>query len=54
MLGFEIDFWGYLTFLVLFLCVIALGVAWLFLAGPARANRCTATCLRPSLLGTKT
>jgi hypothetical protein len=33
MLGFEIDFWDYLTFLVLFLCVIALGVAWLFLAG---------------------
>jgi hypothetical protein len=33
MLGFEIDFWDYLTFLVLFLCVIAVGVAWLFLAG---------------------
>jgi len=33
MLGFEIDFWDYMTFLVLFLCVIALGVTWLFLAG---------------------
>jgi len=33
MLGFEIDFWDYMTFLVLFLCVLALGATWLFLAG---------------------
>jgi hypothetical protein len=33
MLGFEIDFWDYMTFLVLFLCVAALGAIWLFLAG---------------------
>jgi hypothetical protein len=33
LLGFEIDFWDYMTFLVLFLCVLAVGVTWLFLAG---------------------
>jgi hypothetical protein len=33
MLGFEIDFWDYMTFLVPFLCVLAVGVTWLFLAG---------------------
>lgn len=33
MLGFEIGFWDYLTFLTLFLCLLAGGAAWLFLAG---------------------
>ncbi len=33
MLGFELDFWDYLTFFVLMLCVAALIVVWLFLAG---------------------
>ena len=33
LLGFEIDFWDYMTFLVLFLCVGAAIVMWLFLAG---------------------
>jgi hypothetical protein len=33
LLGFEIDFWDYMTFLVLFLCVGAAIVTWLFLAG---------------------
>lgn len=33
LLGFEIGFWDYMTFLVLFLCVLALGATWLFLAG---------------------
>ena len=33
LLGFEIDLWDYMTFVVLFLCVLALGVTWLFLAG---------------------
>jgi len=33
MLGFELDFWDYLTFFVLALCVAALIVVWLFLAG---------------------
>jgi hypothetical protein len=33
MLGFELDLWDYLTFLTLFLCVVA-GVAfWVWLAG---------------------
>ena len=33
MLGFELDFWEYATFLTLFLCVLAVGAIWLFLAG---------------------
>ena len=33
MLGFELDFWDYMTFLVLFLSLLAVGAAWLFLAG---------------------
>jgi len=33
LLGFDIDLWDYLTFLTLMLCVVALIVAWLFLAG---------------------
>ena len=33
MLGFEIDFWDYLTFATLFLSVGAFIVFWLFLAG---------------------
>jgi hypothetical protein len=33
MLGFEIDFWDYLTFATLFLSVGAVIVFWLFLAG---------------------
>ena len=33
MLGFELDFWDYATFLVLMLCVVAVIVTWLFLAG---------------------
>ena len=33
LLGFEIDFWDYMTFLTLFLCVGAAIVMWLFLAG---------------------
>jgi hypothetical protein len=33
MLGFELDFWDYATFVVLMLCVAALIVTWLFLAG---------------------
>jgi len=33
MLGFELDFWDYATFLTLFLCVLAVGAIWLFLAG---------------------
>lgn len=33
MLGFELDLWDYLTFLTLMLCVVALIVVWLFLAG---------------------
>jgi hypothetical protein len=33
MLGFEIDFWDYLTFATLFLSVGAAIVFWLFLAG---------------------
>jgi hypothetical protein len=33
LLGFELDLWDYLTFLVLMLCVVALIVTWLFLAG---------------------
>ena len=33
MLGFELDFWDYATFATLMLCVLALGLVWLFLAG---------------------
>jgi hypothetical protein len=33
LLGFELDLWDYLTFLTLALCVVALGIIWLFLAG---------------------
>ena len=33
LLGFDLDLWDYLTFLVLMLCVVALIVTWLFLAG---------------------
>ena len=33
LLGFEPDLWDYLTFLTLMLCVAALIVTWLFLAG---------------------
>jgi hypothetical protein len=33
LLGFDIDLWDYLTFLTLALCVVALGITWLFLAG---------------------
>ena len=33
MLGFELDIWDYLTFLTLFLVVVAAVVAWLWLAG---------------------
>jgi len=33
MLGFELDFWDYATFATLMLCVVALGLVWLFLAG---------------------
>ena len=32
-LGFELDIWDYLTFLTLFVCVVALIMTWLFLAG---------------------
>jgi hypothetical protein len=32
-LGFELDLWDYLTFATLMLCVVALGLTWLFLAG---------------------
>ena len=33
MLGFDLDLWDYLTFLTLMLCVVALILTWLFLAG---------------------
>ena len=33
LLGFEIDIWDYLTFLTLMVCVVALIMTWLFLAG---------------------
>ena len=33
LLGFHLDFWDYATFLTLFLCVLAVGALWLFLAG---------------------
>lgn len=33
MLGFELDLWDYLTFLTLFLCVVAVVAAWVWLAG---------------------
>jgi hypothetical protein len=33
MLGFELDFWDYLTFLTLFLCVVAGVASWVWLAG---------------------
>jgi hypothetical protein len=33
MLGFELDFWDYLTFLTLFLVVVAVVVFWIWLAG---------------------
>ena len=39
MLGFELDFWDYMTFLALFLSLLAVGAAWLFLAGlPGRIS----------------
>jgi hypothetical protein len=33
MLGFELDFWDYATFATLMLCLVVVGVCWLFLAG---------------------
>jgi hypothetical protein len=33
MLGFELDIWDYLTFLTLFLTVVAVLALWIFLAG---------------------
>jgi hypothetical protein len=33
MLGFELDVWDYMTFFALAVCVAALIVVWLFLAG---------------------
>lgn len=33
LLGFDIDLWDCLTFHTLMLCVVALGIIWLFLAG---------------------
>lgn len=33
MLGFELDVWDYLTFLTLFLTVVAVLALWIFLAG---------------------
>ena len=33
LLGFDLDLWDYLTFLTLMLCVVALILTWLFLAG---------------------
>ncbi|MCG6867952.1 MAG: DUF3302 domain-containing protein [Gammaproteobacteria bacterium] len=33
MLGFELNLWDYLTFLTLFLTVVAGGAFWIFLAG---------------------
>jgi hypothetical protein len=33
MLGFSLDVWDYLTFLTLMVCVFALIMLWLFLAG---------------------
>jgi len=33
MLGFELDFWDYLTFLTLFLAMVAGVAAWVWLAG---------------------
>ena len=33
LLGFKVDLWDYLTFLTLFLCVAALVMVWLWLAG---------------------
>jgi hypothetical protein len=33
LLGFELDLWDYATFATLMLCVVALGLVWLFLAG---------------------
>lgn len=33
MLGFELDIWDYLTFLTLFLTVVACVAAWVWLAG---------------------
>jgi hypothetical protein len=33
LLGFRIDMWDYLTFLTLFLCVVALVMIWIWLAG---------------------
>jgi hypothetical protein len=33
LLGFDLDLWDYLTFLTLMLCVVALIMTWLFLAG---------------------
>jgi len=32
-LGFELDLWDYLTFLALFLCVVAAVAFWVWLAG---------------------
>ena len=33
LLGFDLDLWDYLTFLTLAICVVALIMSWLFLAG---------------------
>jgi hypothetical protein len=33
MLGFELDFWDYLTFITLFLIVVSVIMIWLWLAG---------------------
>ncbi|ACV34630.1 hypothetical protein CAP2UW1_1306 [Candidatus Accumulibacter phosphatis] len=33
LLGFDLDLWDYLTFLTLAMCVVALIMSWLFLAG---------------------
>ena len=33
LLGFDLDLWDYLTFLILAICIVALIMSWLFLAG---------------------
>lgn len=33
MLGFELDFWDYLTFITLFMIVVSVILIWLWLAG---------------------
>ena len=47
MLGFEIGFWDYVTFLVLFLCVLALGATWLFWPACPGASRLRASIRKP-------